>query len=92
MYLLKITYFTKSILDDKIEIAQEMQDHLSKYIAGLDQELHKFKMELEADYSGITEKIEKSAHLIFKRSYRSLTFDKTCEIVFRKFRIGAEQR
>lgn len=44
-------------------LADEMEDQLSKYIAGLDQDLHKFKMELEADYCGITEQIEKSAHL-----------------------------
>lgn len=37
-----------------------MHDLMSKYLRRLDHELHKFKMELEADNSGITGLIEKS--------------------------------
>lgn len=36
---------------------------MSKYLRRLDHELHKFKMELEADNSGITGLIEKSKNL-----------------------------
>lgn len=37
-----------------------MHELTSKYMRRLDLELHKFKMELEADNSGITGLIEKS--------------------------------
>jgi len=37
-----------------------MHELMSKYLRRLDHELHKFKMELEADNSGITGLIEKS--------------------------------
>jgi len=42
-----------------------MHDLMSKYLRRLDHELHKFKMELEADHSGITGLIEKSKNLKF---------------------------
>ncbi|VVC26064.1 Zinc finger, PHD-type,Zinc finger, FYVE/PHD-type,Inhibitor of growth protein, N-terminal histone- [Cinara cedri] len=45
--------------DAKIQLADQMQELMTKYIGRLDQEIHKFKMEMEADYSGITELIEK---------------------------------
>lgn len=37
-----------------------MADSMAKYMRRLDQDLMKFKMELEADNCGITEIIEKS--------------------------------
>lgn len=37
-----------------------MHELMTKYMRRLDHELHKFKMELEADNSGITGLIEKS--------------------------------
>jgi len=40
-----------------------MHELMSKYLRRLDHELHKFKMELEADNSGITGLIEKSKKL-----------------------------
>jgi len=52
------------ILDTKLQLANEMQKLLSKYINRLDLELQGFKNELEADKSGITEIIEKSNSLI----------------------------
>lgn len=52
------------ILDAKLQIANDMQKLLSKYINRLDLELQGFKTELEADKSGITEIIEKSNCLI----------------------------
>jgi len=52
------------ILDTKLQLANDMQKLLSKYINRLDLELQGFKLELEADKSGITEIIEKSNSLI----------------------------
>lgn len=48
------------ILEEKILLANHMHELMSKYMRRLDLELHKFKMELEADNSGITGLIEKS--------------------------------
>ncbi|XP_001949763.1 inhibitor of growth protein 3 isoform X2 [Acyrthosiphon pisum] len=45
--------------DEKVTLANHMHDLMSKYLRRLDHELHKFKMELEADHSGITGLIEK---------------------------------
>ncbi|XP_050061849.1 inhibitor of growth protein 3-like isoform X2 [Aphis gossypii] len=45
--------------DSKIQIANDMQNLILKYIKRLDLELHGFKTELEADKSGITQLIEK---------------------------------
>ena len=45
---------------------------VDRYLRKLDQELSKFKMELEADHAGITEVLEKS-----KERYASLFFWKT---------------
>ncbi|CAI6353649.1 unnamed protein product [Macrosiphum euphorbiae] len=45
--------------DTKLQLANDMQKLLSKYINRLDLELQGFKTELEADKSGITEIIEK---------------------------------
>lgn len=42
---------------------------MTKYMRRLDLELHKFKMELEADNSGITGLIEKSITIIYKYIY-----------------------
>lgn len=42
-----------------------MHELMTKYMRRLDHELHKFKMELEADNSGITGLIEKSKTLLF---------------------------
>lgn len=50
------------LLDDaeeKVDVATNMHDSLERYIRKLDQELEKFKYELEADSPGITEVLEK---------------------------------
>ncbi len=39
-----------------------MYELVEKYLRKLDQELYKFKMELEADNAGITEVLEKRKH------------------------------
>jgi len=45
--------------DEKVHQASQMHDLVDRYLRRLDQELHKFKMELEADNAGITEVLEK---------------------------------
>lgn len=45
--------------DEKVHLANQMHDLVERYLRRLDQELHKFKMELEADNKGITEVLEK---------------------------------
>lgn len=45
--------------DEKVQLANHMHDLVSMYLRRLDQECHKFKMELEADHAGITEILEK---------------------------------
>lgn len=47
------------ILDEKVQLANHMHDLVSRYLRRLEQETHKFKMELEADNMGITEILEK---------------------------------
>ena len=42
-----------------------MYDLVDRYLRRLDQELHKFKMELEADNRGITEVLEKRKTYFF---------------------------
>lgn len=48
------------LLDEKVNQASQLYDLVDRYLRKLDQELHKFKMELEADNAGITEILEKS--------------------------------
>ncbi|KAG1659794.1 Inhibitor of growth protein 3 [Nymphon striatum] len=45
--------------DEKVQIANQIYDLVDRYLRRLDQELQKFKMELEADNAGITEILEK---------------------------------
>ncbi|ODN04591.1 Inhibitor of growth protein 3 [Orchesella cincta] len=45
--------------DEKVHQANQMYDLVERYIRRLDQDLYKFKMELEADNAGITEILEK---------------------------------
>jgi len=45
--------------DEKVQIANQIYDLIDRYLRRLDQELQKFKMELEADNAGITEILEK---------------------------------
>ncbi|KAK7102868.1 inhibitor of growth protein 3-like [Littorina saxatilis] len=52
--------------DEKVQLANHIHELVDRYTRRLDQELSKFKMELEADNAGITEMLEK----------RSLELDK----------------
>ncbi|XP_041350155.1 inhibitor of growth protein 3-like [Gigantopelta aegis] len=59
-------YKTLSDADEKVQLANHIHDLVDRHLRKLDQELSKFKMELEADNAGITETLEK----------RSLELDK----------------
>lgn len=48
--------------DEKFTLATQMYDLVDKYLRRLDQELDKFKTELEADNAGITEILERRSH------------------------------
>lgn len=45
--------------DEKVQLANQIYDLVDRYLRKLDQELAKFKMELEADNAGITEILER---------------------------------
>lgn len=59
-------YKTLENADEKVQLANHIYDLVDRHLRKLDQELSKFKMELEADNAGITEVLEK----------RSLEMDK----------------
>lgn len=59
-------------VEEKVQLANSMTDSMGKYMRRLDQDLLKFKMELEADNCGITEIIERS-----KLPYQRLAMGKT---------------
>ncbi|CAF4466247.1 unnamed protein product, partial [Rotaria sp. Silwood2] len=48
----------------KINLANESHDIVERYYKKLENDLNKFKMELEADYSGITETLEKRMFIL----------------------------
>lgn len=45
--------------DEKIQLTNQIYDLIERHLRKLDQEVNKFKLELEADHAGITEIIEK---------------------------------
>uniref|UniRef100_A0A1B6LU34 Inhibitor of growth protein n=1 Tax=Graphocephala atropunctata TaxID=36148 RepID=A0A1B6LU34_9HEMI len=45
--------------DEKVQLSNQLYDLVTMYLRRLEQECHKFKMELEADRAGITEILEK---------------------------------
>ncbi|XP_034937761.1 inhibitor of growth protein 3 isoform X3 [Chelonus insularis] len=49
-------YKTLEDADEKVHLANQMYDLVDRYLRRLDQELHKFKMELEADNKARSEK------------------------------------
>lgn len=51
--------------EEKMELANQMCDLVEKYLKGLDSEIQKFKLELEADNSGITAILERSMCISF---------------------------
>ncbi|KAL1450815.1 hypothetical protein WDU94_003135 [Cyamophila willieti] len=53
--------YNKPLVDseEKINLATQIQEFLNKYTRKLEQDIQKFKLELEADNSGITEILEK---------------------------------
>ncbi|XP_044739485.1 inhibitor of growth protein 3 [Chrysoperla carnea] len=57
--LMKDYYRTLEDADEKVHLANHMYDFVERYLRRLDTELYKFKCELEADHSGITQLLEK---------------------------------
>lgn len=55
--------------DDKIQVAIDMQNLLLKLTQRLDSELEKFKLDLEADHSGITEELEKRSSEVENKTF-----------------------
>uniref|UniRef100_A0A069DTY6 Inhibitor of growth protein n=1 Tax=Panstrongylus megistus TaxID=65343 RepID=A0A069DTY6_9HEMI len=55
-------YKTLEDADEKVQLANQMYELVARYLRRLDQETHKFKLELEADNIGITEILEKRSH------------------------------
>ncbi|GFR83931.1 inhibitor of growth protein [Elysia marginata] len=49
--------------DEKVQLANHIYELVDRHSRRLDQELSKFKMELEADHAGITETLEKKRRL-----------------------------
>lgn len=47
--------------DEKVQLANQIYELVERHLRKLDQEVAKFKMELEADNAGITEILEKRA-------------------------------
>lgn len=47
------------VAEEKVAAANQLYEIVDKYLRKLEQELLKFKMELEADNAGITEILEK---------------------------------
>lgn len=58
--------------DEKVSIANQTYDLVERYLQKLDDELHKFKCELEADHNGITEVLEKRAMELESNPLQSL--------------------
>ena len=61
-WLIENDSFCKQVIEEsneKVLISEESYGLVDRYLRKLDQELHKFKMELEADNRGITEILEK---------------------------------
>ncbi|CAG2158887.1 unnamed protein product [Oppiella nova] len=56
-------YKTLEDAEEKVHLANQIYELVDKYLRRLDQELQKFKIELEADNSGITEVLERSESL-----------------------------
>ena len=59
---------------EKIQIAEESYALVDRYLRKLDQELHKFQLELEADHRGITEVLEKRSLELDVQTNRQSTF------------------
>ncbi|CAB3996702.1 inhibitor of growth 3-like, partial [Paramuricea clavata] len=58
--------YSKALEDaeEKVNIATQIYDLVDRHLRKLDQELSKFKMELEADNAGITEVLEQRSFLL----------------------------
>ena len=62
------------IAEEKVSTVNQLYELVDKYLRKLEQELLKFKIELEADNAGITEILEKSTFLLPKKQYIYILF------------------
>lgn len=72
------------ITTKKINLANDSQEIVERYSKKLENDLHKFKMELEADYAGVTESLEKRRRKNRRRS--SVKNERFSSIGFLRFR------
>ncbi|KAF7653263.1 hypothetical protein LDENG_00085130 [Lucifuga dentata] len=75
--------------DEKVQLANQIYDLVDRHLRKLDQELAKFKMELEADNAGITEILERRSLEMDKRKYSAPTHHTTEHIPEKKFKSEA---
>ena len=66
-------YKTLEDAEEKVSLANQIYELVDKYLRRLDQELQKFKIELEADNAGITEILERSQSPINDSFFDRLT-------------------
>ncbi|RXN15492.1 inhibitor of growth 3 [Labeo rohita] len=69
--------------DEKVQLANQIYDLVDRHLRKLDQELAKFKMELEADNAGITEILER------QRKYSTPAHHTTEHVPEKKFKSEA---
>jgi len=63
--------------DEKVSMASQIYDLVERHLRKLDQELSRFKMELEADCSGITEILERRSMMYNEDSSLDLQYNST---------------
>lgn len=78
--------------DEKEQLANHMHDLVSMYYRRLEQECHKFKMELEADYAGITEMLEKRSEEMDVSSSNSSQKENRYSIVLNKPSVSTSEK
>ncbi len=74
--------YSKAVEDaeEKVNIASQIYDLVDRHLRKLDQELSKFKMELEADNAGITEILEQ--RMGYKQQPFTFTIKNTHPVCF----------
>jgi len=86
--------YKKAIEDatEKVQVAEECYGLVDRYLRKLDEELHKFKMELEADNRGITEILEKQSLEMDAQNVSHLKENRLPKKLIKKNALGADKR
>merc|ERR1712083_895232 len=86
--------YKKAIEDatEKVQVAEECYGLVDRYLRKLDEELHKFKMELEADHRGITEILEKQSLEMDAKNVSHLKENRLPKKLVKKNTFGADKR